>query len=587
MKLPKLTEEDVKQWTDAGSFHRGQGYYQEGRILHPRRQGNILKAECFGSMPAPYRLQVTLNAGGIVSGTCSCPVGYACKHTVALLLTWIYEPETFTEQEKLDDALEKRSKAELVTLIKKMLDYSPELEDLLQIQALGEATSTQPIPSSAIHQQVTQAMSGAYEWGASYGISQTLQEIVATGDQYLQREDWRNAVTVYTATAQAILENYGNVYDDEGELLWPVGECVDGLGGCLASIEEKDLRETVLRGLFDILAWDVNYGGVGVSDEIPTIILEHATTQEMQQVADWVRAHIPEDQQDFSTNWRREVYGGFLLELEADQLDDEAYLRICRETGRVYDEVNRLLELERLEEAEDVARSTDDYTLLSLANCFVNHEQDSIAVKLISERTESSQDTRLKSWLQHYAETHDQPEQALHIAEELFWARPTLQTYQELENLATPLQTWEALRQTVLARLAKDPRYVSLRVNIYLAESEVALALDTFKKMANSSQQRGSLYGTYYNQELSIRVAQAAEADYPEDAIDLYMRAVHKLIDARGRSNYATAVQYLLRVQAIYKRLDISGRFKELVDNLRADNPRLRALKDELNKAGL
>jgi uncharacterized Zn finger protein len=100
--LPELTESDVRNWTDAGSYRRGTGYFKEGRIIHPRLQGRTLKASCIGSAPSPYSVEITLSDAGISMGDCSCPVGAGgyCKHAVALLLTWIDDPEAFLEVEE-------------------------------------------------------------------------------------------------------------------------------------------------------------------------------------------------------------------------------------------------------------------------------------------------------------------------------------------------------------------------------------------------------------------------------------------------------------------------------------------------------
>ena len=95
----------------------------------------ILKARCAGSRAEAYRLEVKLADTGIAEAYCSCPVGASghCKHTVALLLAWLHRPEDFTEVEELDTALERRSKAELIALIKQMLRQEPELELLLGV----------------------------------------------------------------------------------------------------------------------------------------------------------------------------------------------------------------------------------------------------------------------------------------------------------------------------------------------------------------------------------------------------------------------------------------------------------------------
>lgn len=564
-------------------------YYRNGYILRPRRQGMLLKAQCLGSRPTPYRVQVTLNAQGIVMATCSCPVGYACKHTVALLLTWVHKPDAFTQEDTLDAALEKRDKAELIALIKKMLDRVPELEDLLQIQALGETVPTQQISPDPIRRQVEKAMrSGRGEWGDGYAIANTLNEIIGIGASYAAREDWRNAAVVYATAAQAILDDYESVYDDEGETLAPVNDCITGLGECLEHIEDEDVREGILHALLSVYRWDVNLGGVGVSDEVPVIFDTQLTPEEKQVVAEWVRellASFGGSGTDFHSNWQHQHYGGLLLDLEADTLDDEAFLRVCRETGRIHDLVERLLELDRVEEATQVAESSSDYDLLSLANRFVTHQQDAVILRLMRARAVNSQDSRLKAWLRDYARTHNHPEEALALTEELFWVRPSLEVYQELQKLAGPLQQWEALRARILEPLEQDTQYGSLLVECYLFENEVGLAIETFKQ---TEKNRAATWGRHnYGSPLCIRVAQAAENDFPWDAIDFYMRTVFFLIDTRGRGSYATAAQYLLRVRELYKRLGNPGRFTSILQNLRDANKKLRALKEELDKAGL
>lgn len=587
--LPALTENDIRSWADSGTFGRGIEYYRYGYILRPRRQGMALKAQCLGSQSTPYRVQVTLNDRGIAMATCSCPVGYACKHTVALLLTWVYKPDDFTTEETLDATLEKRDKAELIALIKKMLEHVPELEDLLHIQALGEVAPTQQIPPDAIKRQVEKAMhSGRGEWGESYEIARTLDEIVGIGASYAARDDWRNAAVVYAAVAQTILDNYESVYDDEGETLSPVNDCVTGLGECLAYIEDEDAREEILRALLDVYAWDVSFGGIGLSDEVPSIFDQQTTPDEKQMLAGWVRDLLAASgggKDDFHRNWKQQHYGGLLLDLEADTLDDEAFLRVCRQTGRIHDLVDRLLQLDRVEEAAQVAENGSDYDLLSLANRFVAHRQDVVILRLMRARAVNSQDSRLKAWLKDYALAHRQPGEALELATELFWMQPSVDGYQELQKLATPLQQWDALRSRTLARLGQDARYGNLLVELYLSEHEIELALQTFKQ---AEKNKMAMWGTYgYGTPLRIRVAQAAEEDFPGEAIDLYMHTILSLVKARGRENYRTAAQHLLRVRELYKRLGDSERFTSIMQNLRDANKRLRALKEELDKVGL
>lgn len=67
--------------------------------------------------------------------------------------------------------------------------------------------------------------------------------------------------------------------------------------------------------------------------------------------------------------WREiEVLGDYNLQLVGDAIDDEIFLRICRETGRRRDLVEKLLDLSRFDEAEAEVRLADDSELLTLAD---------------------------------------------------------------------------------------------------------------------------------------------------------------------------------------------------------------------------
>ena len=59
--IPEITEQDIREIVDGGSFQRGQAYFRGGNIIEMRRQGMTLKARCQGSRPQAYRVQVTFD----------------------------------------------------------------------------------------------------------------------------------------------------------------------------------------------------------------------------------------------------------------------------------------------------------------------------------------------------------------------------------------------------------------------------------------------------------------------------------------------------------------------------------------------
>jgi hypothetical protein len=89
--------------------------------------------------------------------------------------------------------------------------------------------------------------------------------------------------------------------------------------------------------------WDtIKIGGVGAADGIPGILTAQTTPEERVEIAKWTREIIPKGN-SWSDGYYREALGSLLLDLEADTLDDEAFLKICRDTGRLNDLIERLI----------------------------------------------------------------------------------------------------------------------------------------------------------------------------------------------------------------------------------------------------
>ena len=426
-KLFTPTEAAIGAWVGDQSFSRGQSYYRQHAITNPRRQGDTLKAQCFGSAPQPYRVEVTLEKNQIIGDYCSCPIGGHCKHVAALLLTWLHDAEEFVTVEELNAVLGKRSKEELIALIVRMISRYPDLETLLEITLPGAAQTGKMLDPKLIQRQVNQVFHGwDYEYGAGLAAAGQLAEIRALGDQYAATGEWRNAVVVYHTVAQGVLDHYE--YDDEGELGEVADECVSGLGEALAAVTDPALREVILRYLFEIYHWDLKSGGYGVGDETPGLLVERTTPAEKEMLAQLTRSAMPTGN-DWSAGWQRQALGAMLLELEADTLDDETYLRICRETGLTYDLVDRLLTLNHIEETLAIVQDAGDYELLTMEPLFTQHDQFELFARLIAGRAPATQDARIKRWLKQHIEKQGDLDQALSLAQELFWLYPSLEEY--------------------------------------------------------------------------------------------------------------------------------------------------------------
>ncbi|MGI8687039.1 MAG: SWIM zinc finger family protein [Thermomicrobiales bacterium] len=587
--IPQLSEQTIRARFDPQSWQRGQQYARDGAIINARRQGMTLKASCVGSMPEPYRVEVTFDVRVIVSAECSCPVGDEgyCKHVAALLLTWLEHPEAFVALEDVDVALERRDKADLISLIKRMLQRHPDLDILLVIPE-SDARHAPVNPAIYRRQVATMLARQPYQWGDDIGIGWNLREMIASGDAFLRQGNYEAATGLYASVAAEIMEQYESFEDEEGSLLHVVGMCAAGLGECLRGEQDHaDLREEIVEALFGIFVFGMEWSDLDLDESIPDILARQTTADEKRLIAEWINERLPSRTNSVMEHQRR-AYGALLLDLEADTLDDEGFLRICRKTGRILDLVDRLLALGRTDEATNEAARSSDYDLLQLADVFTRHGQGEIAVRLMVERSETTQDSRILVWLKEHYKTSGDDDAALALAERLFRMRPGFGEYAEVRALATQCNRWGTIRPTLLHMLTA-PQYTDLLLMIYLDEGEidraVTLALDTLRR-PHAPLSYG-YYAVGYTTPMTLEVAKAVEQDRPLAAREIYQLHAERLIDRRGRENYRTASAFLGKIRDLYDRMDQYEAWTAYLTGLREKYRTLRALKEEMAAAGL
>ena len=82
-------------------------------------------------------------------------------------------------------------------------------------------------------------------------------------------------------------------------------------------------------------------------------------------------------------------------------------------------------------------------------------------------------------------------------------------------------------------------------------------------------------------------LASSLKGTHPFEAIPIYVATAEQLIKQQGRENYATAARYPARLREIYRPVSQPQPRQKLIGEIREQNKRLRALQEELIKAGL
>ena len=113
-----FTEKHIKSECDHGSFQRGKSYFKSGLVLtfniEHEDEGNSIAI--FGAVSGRY--QYTQNIEIIrdnhlvdIDGDCSCPVGYNCKHVVAVLLAYLEKYPQYVKPAQKSKPISPQAKA--------------------------------------------------------------------------------------------------------------------------------------------------------------------------------------------------------------------------------------------------------------------------------------------------------------------------------------------------------------------------------------------------------------------------------------------------------------------------------------------
>src|SRR5215213_79243 len=264
-KLPHLTEAHIRKLASGPSFERGETYYRDGAILEPVRQARDLRAQCEGSDYEPYQVTATLTKGGIDETSCTCPYDYGgiCKHIVALLLTYVHEPQAFRSIPPLTTLLAGRSQEELIALIGDMIKHEPELLSLVELSvATQKATQGKPLDVATYRRQTRRALRHESEHVVEKEL-RALRELAARSSK---AGDWLNAGAIYHAVLDEAVRRYDDMLreiDEDGGIAIVIDEFALGLSQCLKkSKADAETRRAWLDSLLEAELTDIEMGGI-------------------------------------------------------------------------------------------------------------------------------------------------------------------------------------------------------------------------------------------------------------------------------------------------------------------------------------
>jgi hypothetical protein len=407
-----------------------------------------------------------------------------------------------------------------------------------------------------------------------------------------------------------------------------------------------DARLPIYRTLYHAWESSRDYGVWDDTEEdVADLIARTSTPAERAQVEEWIRADLADspkpsplgDKERWDhASFDRRAKVDFLLAVKgAGKLTDEEVLAeyrsaglhgraaaFLRDKGRIeealeeyrgaglYQEMLGLLvEQGRVEEALRTAQrklvSPRQVTAFAEGVLALDGWRDA-ALKFVEDRLWEEKAPRNTEeylrWLEERYVKYGMPAEALKAAQSRFKAGPGRQTYESVKRAARmrgqPAGLWKEVRPGVIATLEARSAWNDL-VYIYLDEKEVGKALDALDKEEEEARAKAIrtpqyTYGGYGGYQPSwgpgqqkLRVAEAAEKDYPERARAVYEQVAEGYIGYRGRESYKEAAKLLKKVRELYLKQSQEAEWLAYIADLRASNKSLRALKEELDLLGL
>ncbi|MEM9907071.1 MAG: SWIM zinc finger family protein [Cyanobacteria bacterium P01_D01_bin.44] len=566
-----FTEADLKKLATPQSFDRGQSYYRGNSIENPMRQGNKLSADCWGSQR--YRTQVTLSNHNITHAKCTCPYdwGGICKHQVALLLTYIHEPDSFQALDSLSKMLSSHSREDLIGLIAQMVERSPDLLRLIEISAIQ--TSDQPFSISTYQRQMQKAMN----LDDLEAIVDILDMLKGQAEQITLNGDWHNGGRLYDMLLSEMTVGYSwslQEIDYDGEVACYANDFARGLAECLAHMPPGEkIRIDWLDSLLEAVFHDIDIGGMDYAYPAFDGVIEQATQDEWQVL----EARI-QDKMVNAEDWDRRALVRLLTKRQEHLGNPGAADALVHELGTPEQKAFLLIQEQRFDEAIAIAHQhfTDKPGLVTrLADALLQAKQPEKALHYITEQIQRGNRYSFTDWLIGYHQHYGDPKDALNVELDRFWTTVHQHSYQRLRQVADQLKQWDTLKPQLLKRFKKE-KYWSLLLDIALEDQDADAVLTYLKKLKNWEQFK------YY-----APVAKLVSKTHPDKALELYQALVQRLIDQRGRESYRAAAQYLLQVRQIITEQQSVEAWSRYIGGVRSHNKTLRALHDELAKAGL
>ncbi|MFQ3613687.1 MAG: SWIM zinc finger family protein [Cyanobacteriota bacterium] len=570
MPSSPLSEALIRQNTAPRVLERARNLVSDGSILQLHERGEQIHARVQGSEFTPYEVVFTFGSGNRVDASCTCPYedGGWCKHCAAVALSYLHNPQEIEKRPSVEELLQPLDSTQLRQLIQALIQGESyllrQVERLLVTIVPTAAPLRGKINPSPYRQQMRELLDEtlqAWEYAdESDPLQDGLPELLEPVKALLAKGDPENAMVILQAITEVWVEGAKALYDwggDPEHVLY----LLEFLWSKAILLRNPDSERRIALQI-QLEEWGSLLGKAVLGEDlIPFEMTAAVLRQGWDHLA--LVAVLAGESEDLSELWEEEEPPEFdsdliqiRLQILAQQNRQQEYLRLAEATDRWE---HALVMRAKMGQIEQVMGSLDRLSFWTEAFAVAQalKEQGSLVQALEVARyglklpaghwdwdTSSQEPDRypLAIWAVEVALELGEAEVALDCQKVAFKARPSLDAYHQTEVLAG--SGWGSLKPELLQFLKSNHhwRYADDQIRIFLAESEIELAMSAVKLSTAP--------------DLVRQVMQAALARQPEWVLQESRRRAEPIMTGKASSRYDEAVDWLTYTRAAYRMLN-------------------------------
>ena len=365
MQLPELTPDQIQQRCTEQSYMRGLDYFHTGAIDNATLHEYTLSGTCEGTDIEPYRVTVELTPTGIASTDCSCPYDWGgdCKHIVALLLTYLEEPDAIDSLDALFATLEAKPKPNLLQIIAELLKRAPELAPIAQAYSEVPVTppSPEPLPLVTVYREQIDIVfgNGFLEQHRLRDVLSQLEDLKRHAESLAQLGETETALSILHALIDRSIARYPDTLQGD-ELPRFINKCTRAFTRIVENTPEPALvtERTAIQEHCQMLL-RLSFDAEPVFTSLLTDFLEQLCLMEALEGLQVEIKHTLDESPDRPAHVRLLL----ALHFQSGEIDD--YLQLARSEGEGYRLIHTLFALQRDDAAWEALKvfplSVDEY----------------------------------------------------------------------------------------------------------------------------------------------------------------------------------------------------------------------------------